>query len=268
MIAGIDFISLVQQPPFSAGKARVLGQFTVLGNMPDFIQIYALPGFFQSQPGSPFSKIDTISPKSPDPTQTFVLEDLVPGQVYTVWVCPRTGTEEEPEDQTDGVDWVSACVFRTIAVRGVDNVSGAMEPPRITSIGDTPATMFAAQRMTLNWIVDNGRTYNKFLIHWYRNGQEQPQIEIDAASGGSAQGSWSATVAPFDQFRFAVKGGLYRGLSGFDYTAWGAEVAFTCPQNSRSVKAYILSSVAPSRPLPLRNFMGSTKSVRSFMKLG
>jgi hypothetical protein len=165
MAFSIRFLQLKQLQPFAADSAKVFGQFEVTGIKPEFVQIYGILGI-GLQPGTVGNATDTVDLTIKDVDYTFTL-DLVAGAIYTIWLCPRSGSKESPDDQMDGVYWEAYCVSQTIVTQSTGQAAGQRPPPHITALEAQLATLSQPERIVVRWQAP--QPYGKYLIAWAPN---------------------------------------------------------------------------------------------------
>lgn len=245
--------SIKQIPPITPTTAQVKVNFTLLGILPDFVQIYA-----SSASGTGPSQLADTVDMSPPENQYDDIITLQAGIYYTIYACPRTGSKDNLDDQIDGQYWESYCQMETIITQASSSPPGGnMVPPVITSLTPQPATISQGNRITVAW--SSPTHYDKFLVWWTENGIANAQGEID--SGGNS-GSWTASTFPGNWYTFAVEGGVSDGW-GYNYSAWGPTVRIMGSANLTSLRQYLQSSGVVS----LRSVMHSGDTLRKFMKL-
>ena len=90
------FTGIRQVPPFQADEAKVIVSYTLLGFLPDFVQVYALV----AGSGGPGTLVDTFDVKPPELQYDQVIT-LRAGTYYTIYLCPGTGPQESPDQKID-----------------------------------------------------------------------------------------------------------------------------------------------------------------------
>jgi hypothetical protein len=257
----INFQSLEQIAPITANDAKLQIDFTVNGNQPDFVQIYAV-SYGETTPAG-LGDIAAIIDMDPSKTAYTRKIDVPAGAIYTIWLCPRTGSRDEPDDQTDGDYWESLCVGKTITTRSSESGESGRQPPVISGVDAVPATTTKPDQITLKW---TSQPYDKFLISWTQNGVAMDQGEID--SSGSS-GSWTASpTVPGAKYTFSVKGGVSGGIFGnYNYSDWGPTVTVIAPPHFSSLRYFLRASGVNPGAQPLRKLTQKQSSVRKFMKL-
>jgi hypothetical protein len=253
--------SIQQVPPITANDAKLLIQFQVLGIKPDFVQVYAV-NYGETTPAGLGAIADTVDMTIPDPVYASVI-DVLAGAIYTIWLCGRTGTKDNPDDQIDGVYWESLCVGQTVVTKSDPLPAAQRKAPIISGIDAEPATISDPDRITVKW---TSQPYDKFLIWWTQNGEALAQGEVD--SSGSS-GSWTASpTVPGARYTFAVKGGTYGGIFGnYNYSDWGPTISATAPRQYSSLRYFLRASGVNPGAQPLRKLAHKQSSVRKFMKL-
>ncbi len=257
----IRFLSLAQEQPFTANDAKLLIQFEVLGIKPDFVQVYAV-NYGETTPAGLGDVADVVDMDGPDPTYASVI-DVRAGAIYTIWLCGRTGTKDNPDDQIDSVYWENLCVGQTIVTKSFPLPPTQRQPPTITAIDAVPATLTSPDKITVKW---TSQPYDKFLIWWTQNGVAMDQGEVD--SSGSS-GSWIASpTTPGARYTFSVKGGVSGGIGGnYLYSDWGPTIAATAPPRYSSLRLFLRASGINPAAQGMRSIMKTQRSVRRLMKL-
>ncbi len=254
----LGITAVKQIAPITATVAKVQVSFDLSGTLPDFVQIYAVT----ATASGPSNLIATVDMKPPT-TQYDEIIALQAGTYYTLYICPRTGSEGTPDDQIDGVYWETYCAVASITTQAVSSSPGGnLPPPTITHIIPYPATIKQDSSMTIEWSAF--RQYNKFLVWWTQNGIALAQGEINTTG---SSGTWSVQTTPGYHYTFKVEGGVSAGLSGYDYSGWGPEVSVVAPANLNSLKQYLQNSGLHIANQSLRALMPTGTTLRQFMKL-
>jgi hypothetical protein len=259
----IRFLSLEQETPFTAGNTKLFVQFEIIGAKPDFVQIYAV-NYGETTPAGLADIAASVDVS--DAASIYFREIVVQaGAVYTIWLCPRTGSQDEPDDQIDGEYWEGLCVGQTIVTKSDSLPDDQRNAPIITGIDAEPATISNPDQITVTW---TSQSYDKFLVWWTKNGEGLAQGEIGGPRSG---GSWTASpTVPGARYTFAVKGGTYGGIFGnYNFSDWGPTVKATAPPHYSSLRLFLRASRVLPLPQGLRSLMHAHKqsSVRKFMKL-
>ncbi|HEY4931214.1 MAG TPA: hypothetical protein VII23_06555 [Terriglobales bacterium] len=256
----LEWVSLQQVKPFKPDGAQLLIQFRVLGLKPDFVQVYAV-NYGETTPSGLADLKDAVPMDSPGPIYTSVI-GVEAAAFYTIWLCPRSGEKDSPDDQIDEQYWESFCVGQTIVTQSVELPPNQRQAPMITAIDAEPATLTQPDRITVRW---SSQPYDKFLIWWTQNGEGNAQGEVNSSS------SWIASpTVPGARYTFAVKGGTYGGVLGnYLYSDWGPTVKAKAPFHYSSLRQYLRASGINPGAQGLRSLMHQhhQPSVRRFMKL-
>ena len=135
--------------------------------------------------------------------------------------------------------------------------------PVVKLDSNEPATLTGAGTITVSWV---SIEYNKFLIWWTVNGLSLAQGEVDNAG---TSGSWTTNqpVIAGATYTFAVEGGTYAGLSGYNYSGWGNTITVQAVQNLRSLLQFLEHSGINPVGLRLSSIMGGQTSLKQVMKL-
>ncbi len=257
----LEWVSLQQIKPFKPDGAQLLIQFRVLGELPDYVQVYAV-NYGETTPSGLADLKGTVKFDTPGPIYSSII-GVEAAAFYTIWLCPRSGEQESPDDQIDEQYWESFCVGQTIVTQSVELPPNQRQAPTITAIDAEPATLTQPDRITVKW---TSQPYDKFLIWWTQNGEANAQGE-DGNSGSS--GSWTASpTVPGARYTFAVKGGTYGGVFGnYLYSDWGPTINATAPHHFSSLRLYLRASGINPGAQRLRSLTQKQASVRKFMKL-
>jgi hypothetical protein len=243
--------------------------FTLTGGWPDFVQVYA-----QEAGSQPANVVDAIlattidwAPPNPEGLTTF---ELPGGNAFTIWLCPRNGTEETLDDDYDGEPWETSCTkVGSITTQVLQSPTDQPTKPYIISYHQEPATLKGDGSITVSWV---SSPYNKFLIWWTLDGQPLAQGEVNAggSSGSATSGSWTTNqaVSPGAAYTFAVEGGTSAGLfAGYNWSGWGNTVPVTAMQNLRSLVQFLKHSGINPAGLSVSSIMGGQTSLKKVMKL-
>jgi hypothetical protein len=262
MSFGVQFTGLKQQPPLTATKATIIAQFAALGVRPDLVQVYAV-NLGETDPGGLGDLVDTVDLTIPDPTYASVF--TVPaGYFYRIWLCPRSGSKESPEDTTDGVYWETYCVWETIVAQAAPAPGAQRVPPSISGLDAEPATATQPDRITVKW--QSPQSYDKYLIWWTEDGQAMDQGEVD---GTATAGSWTASpTVPGRTYTFSVKGGVSGGILGnYLYSDWSPAIKLVAPAHRRSLRQFLVASGVNLSAQGVKALLKRQKSLRGFMKV-
>lgn len=259
----VRITSITQQQPYTVNVATLLIQFQVLGVRPDFVQVYAV-NYGETSPAGLADVADIVDLTIPESGYVSTIKVLA-GAIYTIWLCPRSGSKDNPDDQIDGVYWESYCVGQTYVTKAFPLPETQRQPPVITAIDARPATMTKPDQITVTW---TSQPYDKFLIWWTQNGLAMDQGEIDNSQSG---GSWVASPSvPGARYTFSVKGGVSGGIGGnYLYSDWGPTITATAPRNYSSLRYFLRASGINPGAQGLRSLMHQQHqpSLRKFMKL-
>jgi hypothetical protein len=114
----VVILSIAQTSTTNNGTvANVVIEYNIQGPLTevDFVQLYAVSAA-AADPSivSPadFVQDFDVTPPEPSYTKTF---QLAAGSIYTIFLCPRTGSQDDPDDEINGDYWEDSCVFKTFA---------------------------------------------------------------------------------------------------------------------------------------------------------
>jgi hypothetical protein len=262
MALGVQITGLTQQKPYTNTTATITVQFAIIGDTPDFVQVYA-PNLGETEPGGIGDIKGLIDFTQPNPP-SFCTFTVPAGAVYNVAVCPRTGTIQDPDDDLDGVSWETFCAWETIVAQATEQVGGQQLPPWISALNPEPATLSQPDRIVVTW--GSPQPYDKFLIWWTQNGDPMDQAEID---GTATTGSWTATpITPGARYTFAVKGGVSGGILGnYLYSDWSPTLTIVAPPHLRRLRQFLTASGINPAAQRVRSLLHGQTSLRKFMKL-
>ena len=254
--------SIQQVPPIAADKAKILILFEILGPIkPDFVQVYAV-NYGATTPAGLGDILDSVE-TTINVFQYSSVIDVLAGAIYTIWLCGRNGTKDNPDDQIDGAYWESLCVGKSIVTQAAPLPPTQRNPPIISGIDAEPATMTQPDRITVKW---TSQPYDKFLIWWTQNGADMAQGEV---AGPASSGSWIASpTKPGGRYTFSVKGGTYGGVFGnYNYSDWGPTIKAIAPSHYSSLRNFLRASHVNPSAQGMRSLMRKQGSMRKFMKL-
>jgi hypothetical protein len=262
MPLGVQITGLTQQTPYTDTTATITVQFAITGDTPDFVQVYAV-NLGESDPGGLLDVTGIVDFTQPNPPSSCTF--TVPaGAVYNVAVCPRTGTVQQPEDDSDGIYWENFCAWETIVARATPLAEGDQSPPWISAIDPEPATLTQPDRIIVSW--GSPKSYDKYLIWWTQNGQPVKQGEPTVTGIG---GSWTATpITPGARYTFAVKGGVSGGILGnYLYSDWSPTITIIAPDHRRSLRKFLVASGINPAAQRVRSLLHGQTSLLKFMNL-
>jgi hypothetical protein len=267
-------IGLQQLKPYTLPNAQVQVTFTLSGELPDIVQVWAQePG---SQTGILITAVLEKSINWPPPTnpKASVTFEVQAGSAFDIWLCPRDNDETTGglDDDYDGSYWQNACTYAGEITTQVPAASSQHPTkPVIIKVDNEPATLTSYGTITVSWV---STQYDKFLITWTQDGFQMPQGEVDVTADS---GSWTTPssasgtnqpVNPGASCTFAVEGGTDTGLfSPPNYSGWGPTVNVTAVQNLRSLVQFLLHSGINWQGLSVKSIMGGQTSLKQVMKL-
>jgi hypothetical protein len=234
--------------------------YQINGILPDFVQIYAVNAAAADASvvgASNFVQNVDVSPPEISYDQQI---QLAAGTIYTIFLCPRTGSQDAPNIDIDGEYWDNSCVSTTFTTTTSGPPPGTgLVPPVITSVVPQPAKVNMGNSVTIAWSTPT--SYQQFQIWWTVDGEA-------LAQGNTAADSWTAQTAPGHHYTFAVQGGVYRGISGtYNWSAWGPTVSVTPAENLRSLRTFLQTSGIVPVGGSLRSVMPAADTLRKFMQL-
>jgi hypothetical protein len=259
----MSFTSVKQIDPITPTVATVQVVFTVSGNQPDLVQVYAFNAAETESKGLG-DVVGTIDLKNGQTSFTSTIR-LQAGSYYTIALCPRNKNGNTLDDTVEGQYWETFCIYYSLITQASTSPEGATKfpPPTISNVVPTAATITKDCSIIVEW--QSTITYDKFLIWWTENGIALGQGENDAKG---TSGTWTAApTRPACYYTFSVKGGVAREWGKYDYSDWGPQIKIIAPPNGTSLRRYLQASgIDPARQ-GMRGLMFPQSSLRRFMKL-
>jgi hypothetical protein len=258
----LSLTGLSQTGTVTNGKGQAKVSFQLSGDMPKFVQIYAAPA------GGSVGSASLVLAVNVPSSQTQYDETItLPADVYTaVYVCPRTGSQQQPDDETDDQPWETYCAVGYITVKSkAAPPAGPLVPPVITVLNPAPATMQHGNQITVLW--SSPTQYDKFVLGWTQNGVDMQPQDLPSSPDPSGSGSWIAPTIPGAAYTFRVNGGISQ-FWNYNYSAWGPTASVTAALPYLRLRAYLLNSDVDLKVQQhLRSLMQQGQTLRSFMKL-
>ena len=252
-------ITLVTQVATSSdGSTATVGvSYQIQGPPPDFLQLYAV----NAASADPSAAVQSNWVADFD-LSGYQQIQLAAGTIYTLLLCPRTGTQDNPDQQFNGEYWEDSCAVYNFTTTTAGPPSGSgMVPPKIISVSSQPAKVNQGNSITINW--SSPSTYQKFLIANTYNGEPLAQGQTE---GQPPANSWTLTTAPGNNYTFQVKGGVSGGFS-WSYSDWGPMVSATAAPNLRSLRQFLTYSEVNLSGFVLSSLMPANITLREFMQL-
>jgi hypothetical protein len=240
--------------------ANLLINYQINGILPDFVQVYAVNAASADTslvgPGTFVQDFD-VSPPEGIYHQTL---QLSAGTIYTIFLCPRTGSQDNPDNTIDGEYWESSCVFTTFTTTKPGPPPGkGLVPPVITSVVPQPAKVGIGNSITIAWVTPT--SYQLFQVAPIYDGQAVQQAS-------PTTDSWTTGTDPGHHYSFAVQGGVYQGASGtYNWSNFGPRVPVTAAENLHSLRQFLQFSGINPVGARLRSLMPSGETLRKFMDL-
>lgn len=276
---------LTQVAPISNTSASLKVSFGINGNLPSFIQIYAAPA--GGGVGSA-ELVEIVPTKSGVYQYNDIPFSLKAGVYYAVYVCPRTGSQSQPDSTIDGVEWDSYCALAYIVTKNQQSslASGqTLDPPVINALVPHPANLKQPNRITVMW--SSSTSYDKYVLGWVDSGYQSspqqinysqllqnplwdPTLQIPHGSQDinqkGASGSWDVPTQPDHLYFFHVNGGISQ-FWNYRYSAWGPTAAQVATPNRTSLRLYLLESGIDPAGQSVRSLVSSGQTVRNFMQI-
>ena len=271
---------LVQVPPINSTTATLQVSFAIYGNLPSFVQIYAA----MAGTGVGTAPLVNVVPIKSGVYQYNDIQFTVkpPGVIFHVYVCPRTGSQNQPDNTIDGVEWDSYCATAYISPKSQQTTpSEGLYPPSINALVPHPANMNQPNRITVMWSSSTG--YDKYVLGWVDGGYqtnpkainystllqnppwELPNHSQDINQSGTS-GSYDVPTQPNHLYIFHVNGGISQ-FWNYKYSPWGPPAAQIATPNRTSLRMYLLDSGINPAGQSVRSLLSSGQTVRNFMQI-
>lgn len=271
---------LTQVGPFSNSTATINISFTINGNLPSFVQIYAAPA--GGGVGSA-ELVDIVSIKSGVYQYNDNAFSLKPNVYYAIYACPRTGSESQPDDTIDGIEWESYCAMAYLATKSQETPTTpqALDPPVITTLVPHPANTKQPNRIAVMW--SSSTSYDKYVLGWVDSGYqtspqtinygailqnppwELPNQSQDINEKGTS-GSWDVPTQPGHLYFFHVNGGISQ-FWNYKYSKWGPPAAQLATSNHTSLRMFLMDSGISPSAQGMRSLLAPNQSIRNFMQI-
>ena len=271
---------LVQVPPINSTTATINVSFAIGGNLPSFVQIYAAPA--GGGVGSA-ELVDIVPTKSGVYQYNDIAFSLKPNVYYAIYVCPRTGPQNEPDATIDGVEWDAYCAMAYIATKSqtAPPTPQTLDSPVISSLIPHPADMKQPNRITVIW--SSSTSYDKYVLGWVDSGYqsspqtinygiilqnppwELPNNSQDINEKGTS-GSYDVPTQPGHLYFFHVNGGISQ-FWNYRYSPWGPPAAQLATTNSTSLRMFLLNSGMNPSGQGIRSSLSQGQSIRSLMQI-
>jgi hypothetical protein len=229
----------------------------------DFVQLYAVNAAAADPSlvgAANFVTDFDVNPADPDYYQNFTLQA---GTIYTLFLCPRSGSQESPDEDFNGEYWEASCESWQVTTTTTPPSGTGLVPPKIVSVVPQPARVNQGNSITIAWSTPS--TYQQFQIAPIWNGQA---LQQGTTTGNPAPESWTTQTAPGQQYSFAVQGGVYDGAAGnYTWSAFGPRVNVTAAENLRSLRQYLQDSGINPVGAVLSKIKSSGDTLRQFMQL-
>jgi hypothetical protein len=250
-------VTQISQTGISGATASIQIDFTVLGILPDIVQIFAsgVGGGF----GQLIKNVD-MSPPEIDYSETI---ELAAGGFFNVHLCPRTATQGVLDDKIDGQPWEIFCSIITVTTSAnIPPTTGKQAPIIVRAIPEF-ATLRNSNRITIFWSAPQVFAFFQVLTNPPPLNDPSSQFEIDS-SGNSGSFTAEPTI-PGVSYTFAVNG-CDRQLFGQESkcSGFGPSFSIQAISNSQSLRSFLVASgIDPSTSI---QSLGAT-SVRALLKL-
>lgn len=250
----LTLTAVKQIGPITNTSAQVQVSFDLLGILPDFVQIYAA----NAAGSGPANLADSVDVSPPEDHYDRIIT-LQAGTFYTIYACPRTGSQDNPDEYIDGEHWDSYCAMQNILTQSASSPPGDKVPPVINFLDPQPATLNSTNTIGVGWTTPT--SYQQYQVAWAYEGQALPQVM-------TSNNSVRFGTAPGHHYAFAVQGGNSAGASGtYHWSAFGPTVRITASPNLHSLRQFLqLSGLNPSGQ-KLSALFHAGDTLRKFMNL-
>lgn len=252
--------------------------FAIYGNLPSFVQIYAAPA--GGGVGSA-ELVTVVSIKSGVYQYTDVPFSLKPGVYYTIYVCPRTGSQNQPDNTIDGVEWDAYCAVAYIATKTQPVPPETLNPPMISALIAHPVNTKQPNRITVMW--SSSTSYDKYVLGWVDSGYQSdpktinynlliqnPPWELPNQSQDINQkgvtGSVDIPTQPNHLYFFHVNGGISQ-FWNYKYSPWGPPAAQLATTNRTSLRLFLIESGISPGGQSIRSLLSPNQTVRNLMQI-
>ncbi|MDA4118449.1 MAG: hypothetical protein OK455_08920 [Thaumarchaeota archaeon] len=274
----LDITGLKQVPPIVAGTATLNLTFKISGDLPSFVQVYALvPGAAKATPVK-------IVPMIYNQNEYSVPVQVAAGAYLVIYACSRDGPMNLPDDTTGGEYWESACAAAYIATKTVAPLTQKLDPPVIDAFVPYPANLNQPNRITVMW--SSATSYDKYVLGWYQDGvpsdpqkldftkltvnMDDPLVttkgSIDLNDIKGTSGSYQMPTEPSCLYFFRVNGGISQTWN-YNYSAWGPTEPYVAIPNSRSLRHFLTDSGLDPAAQGVRSRLSPGQKVRNFMQI-
>lgn len=193
------------------------------------------------------------------------LVDLAAGAAYTIYLCPRSTTNGDLDDQTGGEGyWESYCIYKAFTT--TLNITGSAPQVHVQSI--EPATLLHPNQITIQWSSSFNYTDGQVLWGTLRN----PTSNVysfqpgDVGNEPDYSGRYSATIPP--QIGTQVFSFTFKTRNTFnDPNIWySTTVGARSVGNYHSLAQFLRASNV-HLPAGVRQFLHGTSSLRNLMQI-
>ncbi len=231
----------------------------------DFVQLYAVNAAAADTSSVGASNFVQDFDVTPPQFSYYQQVQLSAATIYTLFLCPRTGSQDNPDDDFNGEYWEGSCAFTQITTTTSSPTgTGAMVPPKIITVVPQPAKVNQGNSIAIAWATPS--VYQKFQIAPTYDGQA---IMEGNTTGSPAPESWILpNTDPGHVYTFAVQGGVWNGASNtYTWSAYGPSVTVTAVPNLRSLRLFLeYSGVNPAGAV-LSSIKPPSDTLRQFMSL-
>jgi hypothetical protein len=229
----------------------------------DFVQLYAVNAAAADASlvgAANFVQYFDVTPLDPQYHQQF---QLAAGTIYTLFLCPRSGSQENPDEQFNGEFWEDSCVSIQVTTKTTPPTGTGLVPPKIISVVPQPTRVNQGNSIAIAWTTPS--VYQQFQIAPTYDGETLMQGQT---TGTPAPESWTMQTAPGHVYTFAVQGGVWDGAANtYTWSVFGPRVSVTAVANLRSLRLFLQYSGINPAGAVLSSIKPHGDTLRRFMQL-
>ena len=230
MAALINIRGINQARPI-ASPASMQIDFTVLGILPEKVQIYA--GGVSGGLSRLVDEVD-MTPPEIDYSSSF---QLAGGTAFVIHLCPRTTTDGVPDDKIDDQFFESFCTRTTLTTLAPPPPGPRPKPPapRITSLDPHQATLHDEGDIVAHWTAVTN--FDQYHVIAGDTGGPSGEVEIDSPG---TNGFFRLTpTIPGRQYTFKVQGCITHTIGLNDCSLFTSPETLIMPPNTTSLREFL-----------------------------
>ncbi|MEA2600039.1 MAG: hypothetical protein QOF89_1031 [Acidobacteriota bacterium] len=258
MAAVVNVTRISQAEPI-ASPASIQINFTVLGILPDVVQVFA--GGVSGEIGKIVDQVD-MSPPEIEYTSSF---ELAGGTAFLIHLCPRTVTNGVLDDRIDDQPFESFCTRLPFTTKAPPLPTARPKPPapRINSLEPHQATLQSEGSILARWTAVTN--FDQYHVIFEETNGRRGEVEINSA-GKSGFFKLTPTF-PGREYSLKVQGCITHLIGLNDCSVFSLPDVIVMPQNTRSLREFLRLSNAPSG-LGIRSLGASVSAgIRAMMQL-